>query len=146
MEQNINNKFSDLAILSPLLIDKNFKIFLSDFGNIEIKMHALPKTVFILFLRYPDGIRFKELYLFKKELLEIYNMVSNKSDKNEIERAINDLVDYKNPSMNQKCARIREAFRNYLDEDTAKFYFVSGYNGGPKKIKLPRHLMTMHFK
>ena len=109
-------------------------------------MHALPKTVFILFLRYPDGIRFKELYLFKKELLEIYNMVSNKSDKNEIERAINDLVDYKNPSMNQKCARIREAFRNYLNEDTAKFYFVSGYNGGPKKIKLPRHLMTMHFK
>ena len=73
-------------------------------------------------------------------------VVKIKSDKDEIERAINDLVDYKNPSMNQKCARIREAFRNYLDEDTAKFYFVSGYNGGPKKIKLPRHLMTMHFK
>ncbi len=145
MEQNIKNKFTDLAILSPMLIDKNYKIFLTDFGNIEIKMHPLPKAVFILFLRYPDGIRFKELYLYKKELLEIYNKLSNKSDKNEIERAINDLVDNTNPSINQKCARIREAFRHCLDEDTAKFYFVSGFNGGPKKIKLPRHLITINF-
>jgi hypothetical protein len=134
------------AQLSHLSIDKNFKIVLTDFGNIEIKMHALPKAVFILFLRYPDGIRFKELYMYKNELLEIYNKLTNKSDKNEIERAINDLVDMTNPSINQKCARIREAFRNYLDEDIAKFYFISGANGEPKKIKLPRHLMTMHFK
>ena len=146
MEQNIQNKCTDVAILSQLLIDKNCKIFLSDFGNIEIKMHALPKTVFILFLRYPDGIRFKELYMYKNELLEIYNKVTNKSDKDEIERAINDLVDMTNPSINQKCARIREAFRQYLDEDIAKFYFISGYNGEPKKIKLPRHLVTIDFK
>ncbi len=132
--------------LSHLLIDKNYKIVLSDFGNIEIKMHALPKAVFILFLRYPDGIRFKELYQYKKELLEIYNILSNKSDKNEIERAINDIVDMTNPSINQKCARIREAFRHYLDEDTAKYYFISGYNGEPKKIELPRHLITINFK
>ena len=134
------------AQLSHLSIDKNFKIVLTDFGNIEIKMHALPKAVFILFLRYPNGIRFKELYMYKNELLEIYNKLTNKSDKNEIERAINDLVDMTNPSINQKCARIREAFRNYLDEDIAKFYFISGANGEPKKIKLPRHLMTMHLK
>ncbi len=134
------------AQLSHLSIDKNFKILLTDFGNIEIKMHTLPKVVFILFLRYPDGIRFKELYMYKNELLEIYNKVTNKSDKDEIERAINDLVDMTNPSINQKCARIREAFRQYLDEDIAKFYFISGYNGEPKKIKLPRHLVTIDFK
>ena len=84
--------------------------------------------------------------MYKSELLEIYNKVTNKSDKDEIERAINDLVDMTNPSINQKCARIREAFRQYLDEDIAKFYFISGYNGEPKKIKLPRHLLTIHFK
>jgi hypothetical protein len=134
------------AQLSHLSIDQNYKIVLTDFGNIEIKMHALPKAVFILFLRYPDGIRFKELYMYKKELHEIYNKLTNKSDKNVIDRAIEDLVDMTNPSINQKCARIREAFRNYLDEDIARFYFISGDNGEPKKIKLPRHLMTMHFK
>ena len=134
------------AQLSHLSIDENYKIVLTDFGNIEIKMHALPKAVFILFLRYPDGIRFKELYMYKKELHEIYNKLTNKSDKNVIDRAIEDLVDMTNPSINQKCARIREAFRNYLDEDIARFYFISGDNGEPKKIKLPRHLMTIHFK
>jgi hypothetical protein len=132
--------------LSHLSIDENYKIVLTDFGSIEIKMHSLPKAVFILFLRYPDGIRFKELYMYKNELHEIYNKLTNKSDKNVIDRAIDDLVDMTNPSINQKCARIREAFRNYLDEDIAQFYFISGANGEPKMIKLPRHLMTIHYK
>lgn len=131
--------------LSPVLIDKHYKIFLPDFGNMEVKMHALPKTVYILFLRHPDGIRFKELFQHKKELLEIYNKVTNKYEKDEIEKAIDDLVDMTNPSINQKCARIREAFRNIMDENTAKYYFIDGLNGKPKKISLPRNLIDIRY-
>lgn len=133
------------VVLSPILIDKHYNIFLPDFGNIEVKMHALPKTVYILFLRYPKGIRFKELYQHKMELLEIYNKVTNKYEKDEIEKAIDDLVDMTNPSINQKCARIREAFRKIMDEHVAKHYYIDGLNGEPKKISLPQKLIDIRY-
>jgi len=133
------------VILSPILIDKHYNIFLPDFGNIEVKMHALPKTVYIFFLKYPKGIRFKELYQYKSELLEIYNKVTKKYEKDEIEKAIDDLVDMTNPSINQKCARIREAFRNIMDEHIAKHYYIDGLNGEPKKISLPKKLIDIRY-
>lgn len=131
------------VVLSPLVIDKHCNIFLPAYGNVEVKMHALPKTVFLLFLRYPNGIRFKELYEYKNELLDIYNKVTNKYEKDEIERAIDDLVDMTKPSINQKCARIREAFRNIMSEQTAKYYYIDGANGEPKSIALPRDLISI---
>ncbi len=131
------------VVLSPLLIDKHYRIFLPAYGNVEVKMHALPKTVYLLFLRYPNGIRFKELYEYKAELLEIYNKVTNKYVREEIEQAIDDLVDMTKPSINQKCARIREAFRNIMDEHIAKHYYIDGTNGEPKRIALPQDLIEI---
>jgi len=127
--------------VSPIFVDKNYRILLPDFGNKEVKMHSLPKAVYLLFLRYPEGIRFKELYQYKKELLEIYNKITKKYDDKEVIRAIEDLVDMTNPSINQKCARIREAFRAIMDEHIAKQYYIDGENGQPKKIALAHTLI-----
>ena len=133
------------VILSPILIDKHYNIFLPDFGNIEVKMHALPKTVYILFLRYPKGIRFKELYQYKIELLEIYNNVTNKYEKEEIARAITDLVDMTKPNINMQCSRIRASFRNLMDEHIAKHYYIDGLNGEAKMISLPKKLIDIRY-
>lgn len=133
------------VILSPILIDKHYNIFLPDFGNIEVKMHALPKTVYILFLRYPKGIRFKELYQYKTELLEIYNKVTNKYEKEEIVRAITDLVDMTKPNINMQCSRIRASFRNLMDEHIAKHYYIDGLNGEAKMISLPKKLIDIRY-
>ncbi len=130
-------------VLSSIFVDKNFNITLPEFGNKEVKMYPLPKTVYLLFLKYPEGIRFKTLYQYKKELLEIYNLVTNKGEKDEIEKAIDDLVDMTNPSINQKCARIRESFRNIMDENTAKYYYIDGLNGEEKKISLSQNLISL---
>lgn len=128
---------------SRIVIDEQNKILLPDYGNVEVKMHALPKTVYLLFLRYPEGIKFKELYLYKKELLEIYTRITNRYDNEEIQRAIDDLVDMTKPSINQKCARIREAFRAIMDEELAVYYYITGLNGEPKKIALSRNLISI---
>ena len=133
------------VVLSSIIIDKHYHIFLPDFGNIEVKMHALPKTVYMLFLRYPKGIRFKELYQYKVELLEIYNKVTNKYENNEIERAISDLVDMRKPNINIQCSRIRASFRNLMDEHIAKHYYIDGLNGEPKKITLPEKLIDIRY-
>lgn len=134
------------VVLSSLVVDKHCNIFLPDFGNKELKLHALPKTVYLLFLRHPNGIRFKELYQYKAELLEIYNKVTNRYEKQEIERAINDLVDMTNPSINQKCARIKEAFCNIMGDHIARYYYITGERGEPRSISLPQELIEFRDK
>lgn len=140
-----NNMLESKVILSPIYIDKHYNIFLPNFGNQEVKMHALPKAVYLLFLKHRNGIRFKELYQYKSELLEIYYKITNKDNKEEIEKAIDDLVDMTNPSINQKCSRIREAFRKIMDEHIAKYYYIDGANGEPKKINLPDNLIDIRY-
>lgn len=139
-ESNMQTK--NKITLSPLLIDRHFKIFLTDL-NLEVTMHPLPKTLFTLYLLHPEGIPFKELYLYKHELLNIYHNVTNKYNKLEIERAINDLIDMTKPSINQKSTRIRQAFRLHLNEETAFFYYPIGPKNQPKRIHLPQSLITI---
>ena len=49
------------------------------------------------------------------------------------------------PSINQKCARIREAFRRIMDEPIARHYYIDGPNGEPKKIGLPERLVDIRY-
>jgi hypothetical protein len=132
-------------VLSTLYVDGQKRIYLPDFGNIEVKMHALPKTVYLFFLQHPEGIRIKELYQYKEQLLEIYNTVTNKYENEEIKRAIDDLVDLKKPNINMQCSRIRAAFRNIMDEHVARYYYIDGLNGEPKKISLPHNLIDIRY-
>ena len=44
--------------------------------------------------------------------------------------------------MKQKCARIRGAFVGQFDNHIAKYYYIDGRRGEPKKIALPRDLVV----
>ena len=48
-------------------------------------------------------------------------------------------------TINQKCARIREAFRKIMDEPIARHYYIDGPNGEPKKIGLPERLVDIRY-
>ena len=131
-------------ILSPIHIDKNNRIFLPEYGNKEIKLHALPKTVYLLFLKNPEGIRFKEIYMYKDELMEIYADISPKSDIESMKKSIDDLIDCTNPSLNQKISRIRQEILTIIDEPLAKYYYIDGYRGKEKMVKIDRSYI--HFE
>ena len=142
----IENKMLDtLSAPSPIVVDKHYRILLPRFGNLEVKMSPLPKALYLLFLRYPDGIRFKELYQYKSELLGIYQKVTNKYDNKEIEETIDNMVDMSQPLLSQKCSRTREAFRLLVDEHIARYYYIDGGNGEPKKISLPQSLIELNY-
>jgi len=132
---------SKAQLFSPILIDKDYKIFLTEYGNREIKLHSLSKTVYLFFLKNPNGVRFKELYMHKSELMELYFQISPKSDTDSMRQSIDDLVDMTNPSLNQKCSRIRQEIRSIIDEPLASYYYINGSNGENKKIKLDKNLI-----
>ena len=127
--------------LSRMVITKDFRIILPDYNNMEIKMEPLVKAVYLLFLRHPEGITFKQLSDYRQELTQIYNDLRPSGL---TERALQSIEDVTNPmlnSINEKCARIRGAFLGQFDDYMAKSYYIAGLRGEAKKIILPRNLV-----
>lgn len=121
--------------LSRLVITKNYRILLPDYNDMEIKMEPLTKAVYLLFMNHPEGIVFKCLPDYRKELAEIYVKLRpfGLSD-----RALQSIEDVTNPllnSINEKCARIRGAFVGRFDDHMARHYYIDGRRGETKKIR-----------
>ena len=128
--------------LSRMVITKDMRILLPDYNNMEIKMEPLVKAVYLLFLKHPEGIAFKQLPDYREELTMIYNQLKPAGL---TDRAIQSIEDVTNPmlnSINEKCARIRASFLCQFDDYMAKSYYIDGQRGGGKKIALPRNLIT----
>jgi len=127
--------------LSCLVITKDYRIVLPDYNDMEIKMEPLVKAVYLLFLRHPEGILFKYLPDYRKELAQIY---SDLRPAGLTDKALQSIEDVTNPllnSINEKCARIRGAFVGQFDNYMAKSYYIDGLRGEAKKISLPRELV-----
>lgn len=134
-------------VLSRIIVTRDYRIFLPDYNNMEIKMEPLIKSVFLLFLKHPEGILFKALPDYRKELAIIYDKVRGKKTSNNMlgiriyNKNIINVTDPLNNSINEKCTRIKEAFLLNFHESMAEYYFITGKRGEPKRIKLPENLI-----
>ena len=127
--------------LPQLIITRNYRIFLGD-EHREVHLEPLVKSVYLLFLKHPEGIIFKDLPDYRKELALIYNKVRPWGL---TDRALKSIEDVTNPmlnSINEKCARIRRTFVSMLDSSVAEQYYIKGARGKAKKITLPRELVA----
>ena len=127
--------------LSTLRITKDYGIFLPDYNDMEIALPTLSKVVYFFYLRHPKGLRFKELFDYREELLRIYCLISNRYDAAKMEQSIDELVDSTRNSINEKCSRIRAAFVSRFSDDLAKNYYITGSSGQAKYIPLDRSLV-----
>ena len=140
-EKEITSLLHTEEPLLKLTISKNYRIFLGD-NRVEVHMEPLVKAVYLLFLSHPEGIVFKDLPDYRGELTKIYSEVRPWGLS---ERALQSIEDVTNPllnSINEKCARIRKAFVNVLDNKGAEPYIVKGVRGGIKKIDLPKEYIN----
>ncbi len=136
--QNVNQNIT----LSKLIIDDNNKIFLPDFGNIEIKLRPLEKAIYILYLKHPEGIGLSFLCDHKEELYDIYANLSSIGALQEMKARIDDIVDVTKNSAVEKISKIKAAFVKAIGEKLAKHYYIHGGNGESKKIDLNRNLVN----
>lgn len=127
--------------LKKLVISRNYRIFLGDERK-EVHMEPLVKAVYLLFLKHPEGIVFKNLPDYRMELADIYNKVKPWGL---TDRALRSIEDVTNPllnSINEKCARIRKVFATILDSSVAEHYYIKGTRGKAKSIDLPREMVV----
>jgi len=133
--------------LSRMVITEKYDIILPDYHNMVIKMEPLVKAVYILFLRHEKGILFKCLSDYREELYDIYVDIRSKMDKpahlseEKIRQSIEALTNPLSNSINEKCARVRQAFTLQFEEELATYYAIDGPWGEPKKISLDRKLV-----
>ena len=97
--------------LSRLVITSDYRIYLSDYNRrVEIRMTPLVKAVYLLFLRHEEGIPFKHLPDYYDELLKIYIEIRGGWLNDDMKKSVMYATSPFNNSINEKCARIREAF------------------------------------
>ena len=135
--------------LSRLFFTGTHRIFLTDYENKEVVMTPLVKAVYILFINHPEGIMFKELIDYRDQLTNIYYILKGKTPLKhrlgikEYPQSIIDLTDPTSNSINEKCARIKEAFLKVIPDYIAENYYITGKRGEPKKVKLPLNLLLI---
>lgn len=132
--------------LSRIVITSKCDIVLPDYGNKLIEISPLPKAVFLLFLKHPEGLYFKDLVDYKEELRSIYGKITNRVSSLVIGNSIERVVDPTENSINEKCSRVNEAFLKQMDERLAKKYCITGYKSERKRITLPRNLVEWQYE
>lgn len=126
---------------STLTISRGGRVFLNDYGNIEIKMPRMEKALYILFLRYPEGIYLSSLSDYRKELLDIYSKLSVGGNESVLKKRINEVTNILQDQMSIKISRIKKAFTDAIGQSLAGHYIIQGENAEKKKIKLNRELV-----
>lgn len=128
--------------ISKLRLTKDFRIILPDYNDMEIQMPPLHKALYILFLKHPEGIIFKDLPDYRAELRRIYYRITCRIDDEKIEDSILKLTDPTCNSINEKCSRIRGYFLEHFSEEVARHYCIMGKSRTPKRILLSRKLIS----
>ena len=126
---------------SRITITKDCTVLLTDYDNKEVKMEPMTKAVFLLYLRHPEGIAFKQLPDYRNELIDIYSKIKPFGLNDRVLKSIEDVTNPLLNSINEKCSRVKAAFLPLVDASLVDHYYIIGKGGEEKKIILPRNLV-----
>ena len=119
---------------SPLVVTTENNLVIPAYGNLEIRMTPLEKTLYLLFMRHPEGIHLTSLIEHKAELQEIYANISSLGSLEEMRQSIDDMCNALHNSASEKMAKIKGHFERALGKELAKHYYIQGKRGERKKI------------
>lgn len=128
--------------LSRMIITPDYRIILPDYKDMHIHMRTTAMALYLLFLRYEEGIRLKELPDHFKELLDIYRQLKPVgTDEESMIITVTKMVNPCGNTANENLSYIRSAFVKQFDEHLAKNYIVTGEKGENYRIILDRSLI-----
>lgn len=133
--------FRQTSAPSKIVIRRGGRIYLPDYGNMEIKLPALEKSLYILFLRHPEGIYISSLNEYKQELYDIYTKISTRGMMEDMRKRIDEMTNILRDQTSVKISRIKKAFNDAIGNSLAEHYIIQGENAERKTIKLDRSLV-----
>ena len=140
----LRKRLAEIAVLEGtddgerIRVTKDYRILLPDRFDTEIRLRPLVKTVFLLFLRHPEGIRFGDLPAYRNELMDLYLGITRRPSGPETEASIDRLIDPRDNSIHEKAANLAAALSKYFPPEKLHAYTLTGKAGAPKRIRLDR--------
>ena len=129
-------EFIETAEPVDLFIDKRFNIRMGGADGSILALRPLVKTLFILFLKHPEGIILKQRDCYRKELEKIYSTINPNTDRDDVKARIARLVDLQDNSFSEKASVLNARLEELLPAGIASDYQIQGFNGCPRKIRL----------
>ena len=137
--KGITDKEIDTLLTQPqkpgrAYINTQGMLVLPDAGDIKIKLTPMERTLYILFLRYPDGINADELWRYWNELCKIYGSQMVYDDKDLIEDAVESICDEEKVTWNTNVSRIKRKITDKLGKRAAAQYIIRRREDGLYRI------------
>jgi hypothetical protein len=101
----------------------------------------MEKTVYLFFLRHPEGVEFSYMPDHQDEIRRIYEHVSNTDIIALLENRTRALCTNQDDCLSQIVSRIRSKFVTALGEDMARPYLILGNSGEKRRIGLDRTMV-----
>ena len=119
-----------------LFIDKHYNIRMGGADGSILALRPLVKTLFILFLKHPEGIILKQRDCYREELEKIYSTINPNTDRDDVKARIARLVDLQDNSFSEKASVLNARLEELLPDGIVENYQIRGYNGHPRRIQL----------
>ena len=124
-----------------IFVNRDYRIFLPKRNGQELKLRPLVKTVFLLFLRHPEGILLKSVGEYRAEMESLYSKVSCRSDQETVSATVARLADALDNSIHENCSRLNARLSEYFQGTSLENLQVKGEYGGLRRIRHDRMLV-----
>lgn len=104
----------------------------------ELALAPLQKTLFIFFLKHPEGVRVVDLQDHEEELFAIYEHIKGNAEP----RNISELVKPIDGTFNYNKSRLNRDINTKLGKDLGAFYTVNGKPSEEFRIALPQEFVN----
>lgn len=116
-------------------IDTKGMLVLPDAGDARIRLTPMERTLYILFLRYPEGINADELWRYWDELCEIYGSQTVYDDIDLIEDAVEGICDEEKVTWYTNVSRIKRKVSDRIGKRAAEQYIIRRGEDGLYRIE-----------
>ena len=146
IQEHISGKFIIAPDkISPIVVNNDTDIVLPHYDELNVKMPALHKAIYILFLNHhTDGIVLKDFDHYRDELMNIYSVVKPGRDEKLAKNTIDNLCNPLNNTLSEYISKINRCFKTVIKkQDIAEHYCIKGKKGQAYKVNISPELLTL---
>lgn len=130
--------------LSRIVVNENLNVVLPEYNEIILPFHPLQLTLYVFFLRHPQGIYLRDISSYHRELVETYNVIMpNRQDFRAL-RSIDAICNLEDSSLREKLSQIKRIVKSkIINETLAANYYITGERGSVYKLSIPENMIQL---
>ena len=131
-----------------LLVNGDMKIVLPDYDEMEIKMSAMCRTLYILFMKRRvqenGGFELRNIDQYRDEIVDIYCLVKPGANEERVCRSVDNLCDPYSNALNETISKVNGFIKKCIpDRSLQQQYLITGVRGGEYAIGLSPEMMSL---